>query len=288
MKTKPLLLKTPSSCSLLLRAANLLQKTPSRICQLQARHNVHALQLLQVRGHEHAHNRESSMVVTCSACAHSASTPQSYNLAQPKQSQRTWNSSLHAYGILMDAMCSLLPSTGDTAHPLLASQYPSRPDLVSTCTWCSVVGWMKVVNLRVTSFVILHPCSPTLFRTPSNPQPHTPKAPSPKRPHLELIGRDHQPLQQQHGGPVGDEAVALHLTQPQAPVAAAALRGLAREHHAGALGARMHLVSCCVVLWCVVLCCVVLCCVVLCLLGCGYDWAVEKSCAARAHCVLRA
>lgn len=57
------------------------------------------------------------------------------------------------------------------------------------------------------------------------------------------VGREHQPLEQEHGSAIGDQAVSLHLSQAQAAVAGPALGGLAGEDDAGAAGAGVDFVG---------------------------------------------
>mmetsp|Transcript_40875 Transcript_40875/g.128065 ORF Transcript_40875/g.128065 Transcript_40875/m.128065 type:complete len:675 (-) Transcript_40875:1998-4022(-) len=58
----------------------------------------------------------------------------------------------------------------------------------------------------------------------------------------ELIAAQHEALHDEVRRAVADEAIALHLAEAQAAVAAAALRGLPRENGARAPRARVHLV----------------------------------------------
>eukprot|EP00951_Prasinocladus_malaysianus_P002876 scaffold20458_cov37-Prasinocladus_malaysianus.AAC.1 len=52
--------------------------------------------------------------------------------------------------------------------------------------------------------------------------------------HLKLVAAYHQPLQQEHRRPVANQAVALHLAQPQPAVPGPTLRRLPRQDHARA------------------------------------------------------
>ena len=61
--------------------------------------------------------------------------------------------------------------------------------------------------------------------------------------HVERVAADHEPLHQQHAGPVGDQAVALHLAQPQAALAAAPLRRLSGQHGPRTPRPAVHLVQ---------------------------------------------
>ena len=61
--------------------------------------------------------------------------------------------------------------------------------------------------------------------------------------HVEGVAADHEPLDEEHAGPVGDEAVALHLAQPQPSLPAPSLGGLPGEDGAGAAGPAVHLVE---------------------------------------------
>lgn len=47
--------------------------------------------------------------------------------------------------------------------------------------------------------------------------------------HLEGIGGQHQPLEEQHGGAVPDQAISLHLAQPKTAVLGSPLRRLPEE-----------------------------------------------------------
>ena len=60
--------------------------------------------------------------------------------------------------------------------------------------------------------------------------------------HREPIGRGHQPFVEEHRCAVTDQAVALHLAQPQPAITRTALGRLAGQHGPRAPRARVHLV----------------------------------------------
>lgn len=61
--------------------------------------------------------------------------------------------------------------------------------------------------------------------------------------HVEGVRRDHEPLLQQHAGPVRNETVSLHLAQTEATLAGTSLGRLAGEDGAGSAGTTVHLVQ---------------------------------------------
>ena len=61
--------------------------------------------------------------------------------------------------------------------------------------------------------------------------------------HGEGVGGDHEALEEQHGGAVTDQTIALHFAQTQPAVARPSLRRLASQNGARALGTRVHLVE---------------------------------------------
>ncbi len=102
--------------------------------------------------------------------------------------------------------------------------------------------WLEYIQNLIVLFT--YACTPLSKYAPASPAP--PGVPDQAAPvadvDLEGVRGGHEPLLQQHGGPVGDQAVSLHLPEPQSALPGAALRRLAGEHRAGPARTPVHLV----------------------------------------------
>lgn len=168
----------------------------------------------------------------------------------------SWNSSLHAYGILTAAMCSDVLSTGDTACFVCTSYHPSSPDRPSTYA----VNRSDEIISRSSSR-LLHTRGPRhrssrLARRhrdadATTPRMRTNRVAQHARIRTAASGAAHGGASGVRGaqwswvapGTVRDEAVPLHLAEAETAVAGAALGGLARECHARPAGTRVNLVK---------------------------------------------
>ena len=59
----------------------------------------------------------------------------------------------------------------------------------------------------------------------------------------EFVGRDHETLEEQHGGAVADQTIALHLAETKATVAGTAFRWLTSPDAARSFSAGVHFVQ---------------------------------------------
>jgi hypothetical protein len=60
--------------------------------------------------------------------------------------------------------------------------------------------------------------------------------------HVEWVRRYEQPLQQQVRGPVGEEAIPFHLTQPLSTITGSSLYGLPRQGLVGSPPSSVYLI----------------------------------------------